>query len=62
MGGAHRTNGEDKNYIQNFGRKTQGKKISFERRRHMREDILIYFREIRWQVLVWIYLAEDRGQ
>jgi hypothetical protein len=63
MGGACSMGGKNCKYIQNFSRKTWRKKRPLVRPRSRWEgNIKMYLKEIRYEDVDWIHLAQDRDQ
>jgi hypothetical protein len=42
--------------------KSEGKRTLVKPRRRWGDNIRMYLREVRWEVVGWIYLAHDRNQ
>jgi len=62
MGGVCSTHRKDENYIQSSGWKTKGTRKLGRPKRRWQYNIKTDVREIGWEGLDWIYLAQDREQ
>jgi hypothetical protein len=62
MGRACGTNGGDKECIRILVGKPEGKRPLVRQRRRWVDNIKIYLREIGWDGMDWIDLAQDRDQ
>jgi hypothetical protein len=62
MGGACSTNGEKKNAYRIFVGKPKGKRPLGRPRRRWVDTIKVDLRDIGWNVMDWIDLAQDRDQ
>jgi hypothetical protein len=58
---ACRTHGTEENCIQDFGRKPERKRSLGRPKRRWDDDIRMNLREIGWEALDWMHLAQDRG-
>jgi hypothetical protein len=61
MGGACSTHGRDEKCIQYFGGKPEGKRLG-RPRCTWEDNIRMELRELRWEGVGWIHLAQDRDQ
>jgi hypothetical protein len=62
MGGACSTNGKKRNAYRIFVVKPEGKRPLGRPRRRWVDDIKMDLREIRWDGVDWIDMAQDRDQ
>jgi hypothetical protein len=61
MGGQCSTHERNEKFIQNFGRKAQRTRSLGRPRRRWEDNIRMNLREIGWEFVDWIHLAQDRG-
>jgi len=54
--------GEMRNAYNILGGKSESKKPLERPRRRWEENIRIYIRETRWEVVYWAHMAEDKDQ
>jgi hypothetical protein len=59
---SHITDGRDEKYIQNFGRETWREQIIQIPRRMWEDNIKMDLREISWESVDWMHMAQDRDQ
>jgi hypothetical protein len=62
MGGAYSTHKRGEECVQNFDWETEGKRSLGRPRRRLGDNIRMGLREIGWEDVDWMYLAEDRDQ
>jgi hypothetical protein len=62
MGGTCSTHARDEKCIQYFGWEHEGKRPLGSHRRRREDNIRMDLREIRWEGVDWMHLAQDRDQ
>jgi hypothetical protein len=62
MGGACGTSGRDEKCVHVLVGKPEGKRLLGRPRRRWEDNIRMDFREIGWECVGWIHLAQDRDK
>jgi hypothetical protein len=62
MNGAFGTHGKEKEYVKKWVRKPEEKKPQQIHRCGCEDNIKINLREIGWDILEWIHLAQEKDQ